>query len=51
MTPRNGYPDGAPCWADLTTPDLAGAQRFYGAVIADPHGAVFSIISRLAASA
>lgn len=32
MAARSGYPDGAPCWADLTTPDLAGAQRFYGAV-------------------
>lgn len=83
------YPDGAPCWADLNTPDLAGAQRFYGdllgwtfdegdpemghysmarkhgkvmhgpfdsphgkiAVVADPYGAVFPIISRPAASA
>ena len=30
MTPSQSYPDGAPCWADLNTPDLAGAQRFYG---------------------
>lgn len=29
MAVRTGYPDGAPCWADLSTPDLAGAQRFY----------------------
>lgn len=27
------YPEGAPCWADLSTPDLAGAQRFYAAVL------------------
>lgn len=33
MTQRTGYPDGAPCWADLSTPDLAGAQRFYGALL------------------
>ncbi len=33
MTLRTGYPDGAPCWADLNTPDLAGAQRFYGALL------------------
>jgi len=30
MTQRPEYRDGAPCWADLATPDLAGAQRFYG---------------------
>ena len=30
MTERHEYSDGAPCWVDLTTPDLAGAQRFYG---------------------
>ncbi len=24
------FRDGAPCWADLSTPDLAGAHRFYG---------------------
>jgi predicted enzyme related to lactoylglutathione lyase len=30
MAVRTGYPDGAPCWADLSTPDLAAAQRFYG---------------------
>jgi len=29
MTQRNGYMDGAPCWVDLSTPDLAGAMRFY----------------------
>lgn len=30
-TPR--YPDGAPCWVDLSTPDLAGARRFYGELL------------------
>jgi len=29
-TPSHEYPEGAPCWVDLNTPDLAGAQRFYG---------------------
>jgi hypothetical protein len=29
MAVRTGFPDGAPSWADLSTPDLAGAQRFY----------------------
>lgn len=33
MTQRNGYMDGAPCWADLSTPDLDGARRFYGALL------------------
>lgn len=33
MTQRTGYPDGAPCWADLNTPDLQGAQRFYGRLL------------------
>lgn len=33
MTQRNGYPDGAPCWADLNTPDLPGAKRFYGGLL------------------
>ena len=26
------WPAGVPCWADLSTPDLAAAQAFYGAV-------------------
>lgn len=30
MTKHPEYRDGAPCWIDLSTPDLAGAQRFYG---------------------
>ncbi len=33
MTHRNGYPDGAPCWVDLNTPDLEGAKRFYTALL------------------
>jgi uncharacterized protein len=32
MPERNAYPDGEPCWADATTPDLEASQRFYGAV-------------------
>jgi predicted enzyme related to lactoylglutathione lyase len=27
------WPAGVPCWADLTTPDVAAAQAFYGAVL------------------
>ena len=27
------WPAGVPCWADLTTPDPAAAQAFYGAVL------------------
>ncbi|WP_214414323.1 VOC family protein [Sphaerisporangium fuscum] len=29
MPIRSDYPDGAPCWPELITPDLAGATRFY----------------------
>src|SRR6266496_3375955 len=32
MAERHGYADGEPCWADVTTPDLEAATRFYGAV-------------------
>lgn len=32
MAERTGYADGEPCWADVTTPDLEAAQRFYGTV-------------------
>jgi predicted enzyme related to lactoylglutathione lyase len=32
MPERDGYPDGEPCWADVVTPDLEAAQRFYGAL-------------------
>ncbi|MEV6547524.1 VOC family protein [Streptomyces sp. NPDC051597] len=28
-----GYPEGAPCWADVTLPDLAAGKRFYGALM------------------
>lgn len=31
--PTSRYPDGAPCWADLNTPDLDGARRFYGPLL------------------
>lgn len=30
MTTRIEYSDGAPCWADVITPDRDGAARFYG---------------------
>ncbi|MEZ4450485.1 MAG: VOC family protein [Nannocystaceae bacterium] len=30
MHTRHEYSDGAPCWADLSTPDSEGARRFYG---------------------
>jgi hypothetical protein len=33
MPERSGYPDGEPCWADVTVPDLDAAERFYGAVL------------------
>lgn len=33
MPARSSYPDGAPCWVDLTAPDLESARNFYGAVI------------------
>lgn len=33
MTETTGYHDGAPCWADLNTPDLDGAKRFYGELL------------------
>src|SRR5688572_26846721 len=33
MTQRTSYPEGAPCWADLSTPDLQGALRFYGPLL------------------
>ncbi len=33
MSQHPEYSDGAPCWADLSTPDLAGAMRFYGALL------------------
>lgn len=30
MSERDGYPQGVPSWADLTTSDLEGARAFYG---------------------
>ncbi len=29
MVERSGYLDGEPCWADVVTPDIDAAQRFY----------------------
>ncbi|MFB4282203.1 VOC family protein [Nonomuraea sp. MTCD27] len=29
MAERTGYPDGAPCWAQLLTRDAVAAERFY----------------------
>ncbi|PYC84356.1 VOC family protein [Streptomyces tateyamensis] len=33
MPVRDSYPDGAPCWVDLTTADPLGAQDFYGPIL------------------
>jgi predicted enzyme related to lactoylglutathione lyase len=30
MSERTSYVPGTPCWVDLATPDLEGAERFYG---------------------
>ena len=32
MGRRTTYTPGTPCWVDLTTTDVEGAKRFYGAV-------------------
>jgi predicted enzyme related to lactoylglutathione lyase len=32
MGQRTTYTPGTPCWVDLTTPDVEGAEAFYGAV-------------------
>lgn len=32
MSERNGYPQGTPCWADLSTSDVEAARSFYGAL-------------------
>jgi predicted enzyme related to lactoylglutathione lyase len=32
MVERSTYPDGEPCWADVVTPDLESAKRFYQAL-------------------
>lgn len=33
MTEMKGYADGAPCWVDMTVPDLGAAKRFYSGVL------------------
>lgn len=33
MTQRTSYPEGCPCWADLSTRDLQAAFRFYGPLL------------------
>lgn len=33
MAERSSYPEGAPNWVDLGTPDLDGAKRFYGSLL------------------
>lgn len=33
MTQRPEYPNGAPCWADLASPDVAASKRFYGGLL------------------
>ncbi|NYI95460.1 hypothetical protein HNR12_001737 [Streptomonospora nanhaiensis] len=33
MTTAEEYPAGAPCWMDLSVPDLDRARRFYGGVL------------------
>lgn len=33
MAERTSYPEGAPNWVDLGTPDLEGAERFYGGLL------------------
>jgi uncharacterized protein len=30
MSERTSYVPGTPCWVDLATPDIEGAERFYG---------------------
>jgi uncharacterized protein len=30
MSERTSYVPGTPCWVDLATPDMEGAERFYG---------------------
>ena len=30
MSERTSYAPGTPCWVDLATPDIEGAERFYG---------------------
>lgn len=33
MTQRPEYPNGAPCWADLASPDVEASKRFYGGLL------------------
>lgn len=33
MSERTSYAPGTPCWVDLATPDMAGAERFYGELL------------------
>lgn len=33
MPQRTYYPEGAPCWADLAVPDIAGTKAFYGGLL------------------
>jgi len=30
MSERDGYPQGVPCWADISTSDVEGGRAFYG---------------------
>lgn len=30
MSERDGYPQGVPCWTDISTSDVEGARAFYG---------------------
>ncbi len=32
MSERTGYPDGAPSWIDLLSPDIAASAAFYGSL-------------------
>jgi uncharacterized protein len=32
MSTRTDYADGEPCWADVTTPDMAASKKFYGSL-------------------
>jgi uncharacterized protein len=32
MSERDGYPQGVPCWTDLSTSDVEGARAFYGSL-------------------
>ncbi|HKO38259.1 MAG TPA: VOC family protein [Solirubrobacterales bacterium] len=34
MSERTSYVPGTPCWVDLATPDIEGAERFYGELFA-----------------